>query len=492
LARAGQQKAAADMLHAIAALGPGRAAGLEVALLRRMGRTSEAQAAVQKALAADPSDSLLRVEAVLLGRDDAAIWTLLAADPEWVLDVADEYLDAGLYQDALALLDRNYPSVGELQTEPGAVLPQDYPLIAYYRGYARLRLGQSPADDFRTASGQSTLYVHPYRASSFPVLRAAVEQNPADTTAHYLLGCLLLNSRMTDQALAEWNLAKPSAGRIPAYYETVARLLLTLKSDDRRAASLVDEGLAARPADAALLSLRANIRSGSAAGGGVSLPPPPSFDSPLEAVSVALKALGNHDRAGAAAIFQGKNFPQAKQPPEVRQAYAELRMQSLLSIARPGKCEDVSAMIENFDPEDPGMPFTFHGLGDLMKQLRIQFYFGLAESLCGDKKAANRRWSRIAKAKAPASSADFAFPVLAASLVDPAGSQRAIETALESVRTGGGPPDKGLRQYAEGILLRAAGRNDEAGARFREGATDPSPFTRYLNASAQFDPPLPK
>jgi hypothetical protein len=55
-------------------------------------------------------------------------------------------------------------------------------------------------------------------------------------------------------------------------------------------------------------------------------------------------------------------------------------------------------------------PTTFHGFGDFSKQLRIQFYFGLAESLCGDKKAADRRWSRIAKAKAPATSGDFAFP----------------------------------------------------------------------------------
>jgi hypothetical protein len=128
----------------------------------------------------------------------------------------------------------------------------------------------------------------------------------------------------------------------------------------------------------------------------------------------------------------------------------------------------------------------------LTKQLRIQFYFGLAESLCGDSKAAVRRWTRIAKAKGAGDSADFAFPLVAASRVDPGGSKRAIEAALESLRAGGGPADKGLRLYAEGMLLRAAGREEEAAARFREGAADPAPFTRYLNASAQYDPPLPK
>ena len=56
----------------------------------------------------------------------------------------------------------------------------------------------------------------------------------------------------------------------------------------------------------------------------------------------------------------------------------------------------------------------------------------------------------------------------------------------------GGPADKGLRLYAEGLLLRAAGRNEDAAARFREGASDQSPYTRYLNGSAQDDPPLPR
>ena len=41
-------------------------------------------------------------------------------------------------------------------------------------------------------------------------------------------------------------------------------------------------------------------------------------------------------------------------------------------------------------------------------------------------------------------------------------------------------------------LLRAAGREEEAATRFLEGAADASSFTRYLNRSAQHDPPLPR
>jgi tetratricopeptide (TPR) repeat protein len=486
LARAGQHKAAAGMLHAIAARSPGRAAGLEVALLRRMGQTAEAEAALKKALSENPMDSLLRVESVLLGHEDATIWIRLGADPEWVLDVADAYLDAGLYQDAVALLSRDFPAAGELQTEPGAVAPQNYPLIGYYRGYARLRAGQSPNDDFAKAAGQSTLYVHPYRASSYAVLRAAVEQFPNDGTAHFLLGCLLFNSRATDQALKEWDLAKSSLATIPAYYETVARVLVRTK-DERRIESLIKEGIADRPD---LRNLFAGLRSGTAVASNAPVASAPSFKSPEEAADYALTMLVNQNPSAAEVVFQGKNFPGGRQPLTVRRTYIEARLQNLLSAAR--TCNsDAATRFANFAQPDPDLSFTSFGFTDITGDPRMQFYLGLAESMCGNRRAAERRWTRIASSRPAPSSVDFAFQVLAASVLDPARSQRTVETALEGLRTGGGPSEKGLRLYMEGILLRAAGREEEAMARFRAGAAESNLYTRYLNTSAQNDPPLP-
>jgi len=487
MARKGDLKSAVAMMHSLAAGGVERAAGLEVALLRRLGKTGEAQTALDERLAANPLDSLLRVEATLLGRDDPALWRHLAADPEWVLDVADEYFAAGLYGDAIAVLARDYPPVPELETEPDAVLPQDYPLIAYYRGYARARLGQSPADDFRKASGQSTLYVHPYRASSAAVLRAAIEQNREDATAHYLLGCLLFNSRMTDEALAEWDKAWPSAGRIPAYYQTVARVLAGVKKNPALAEGLLQEALAARPADDGLKDLLAGLR-------GAATPALHSLadhSTPTEIANYALELLAANDLSGAASLFHAKSFPEVKQPAEVRQAYAEVQLRGMLAGATAGQCENLEARVTDFAPERKDLPFTFHEFGDFARQLRFQFYFGLAEWVCGDKKAAGKRWARVAKASAPVSSPDYAFPLLAASLTNPAGSGRALETALESMREGAGA-DHGLLAYAQGMLLRAAGRTEEAAKRFAEGAKAGSPFTRYLNGVAQYDPPLPR
>jgi hypothetical protein len=205
-----------------------------------------------------------------------------------------------------------------------------------------------------------------------------------------------------------------------------------------------------------------------------------------------LGLLAQNDLNGAANVFQEKNFPEENQPPEVRQAYAELQLRAIVSAAASGRCAGLDARIDDFAPENKALAFTFQGFAGLAKQLRMQFYFGLAEWRCGDQKAAAKRWSRIAKASAPLSSPDHGFPLLAASLTDPAGSSRAIETALEGIHTSGGSTDKSLLLYSEGILLRAAGREEEAIKRFAEGAETESPFTRYLNRSAQSDPPLPR
>ena len=118
-------------------------------------------------VAADRSDvvaAALRGRAS--GRDRSALWSHLGADPDRVLDLVSEYMAAGLYGDALDLLDRRYPEVGGLLTEPGAVAPQDHPEVVYYRGYAREKLGGSGLADFAAASR----HVHPLRLPEPPAI----------------------------------------------------------------------------------------------------------------------------------------------------------------------------------------------------------------------------------------------------------------------------------------------------------------------------------
>ena len=215
------------LIEAALADAPGmlRAGGLEVALLRHLGRTSQARERLRHWLAEDPASSLLRNERILLGGRDAALWAHLASDPERVLQVAVDYMSLGLWDDARALLARPYPAAGAV-AEPGTVLPQEYPLVAYYRGYCEERLGRSGREDFALASRQSTRYVFPNRRESILVLRRALEVTPADATAHFLLGSLLLSGGQTEEALAEWQQARTLDPRIPVLHRNIGLTLL--------------------------------------------------------------------------------------------------------------------------------------------------------------------------------------------------------------------------------------------------------------------------
>ena len=144
-----------------------RAGGMEVALLRHARQIEPAKTRVEYWLDKDPTNSLLRFERVKLGTADEALWKHLAADPERVLVAATDYMELGFWDDAIELLGRQYPKVDPATTEPAAPLPQDHPMVAYYRAYAKSKMGQPAAADFAAASKLSTRFVFPYRALAF-------------------------------------------------------------------------------------------------------------------------------------------------------------------------------------------------------------------------------------------------------------------------------------------------------------------------------------
>ena len=113
LARDGKLAEALEVVQAVApeslravALGT-----LEVSLLRRLDRLPDARERARYWTTVDPTSSLLRHESALLGTADGGLWAHLAVDANRVLDVVDHYVTFGDYEDALAVLERQFPDV---------------------------------------------------------------------------------------------------------------------------------------------------------------------------------------------------------------------------------------------------------------------------------------------------------------------------------------------------------------------------------------------
>src|SRR5204863_6270104 len=192
-----------------------REGAVEIALLRAVRRQPEANKRLEFWKQQDPTSSFLRYETIRLGRSDANLLSHLAADPERILEIATEYMRFGLYEDALDVLSRQYPSGLDVVGEPGVLHPSSYPLIAYYRGFCRYALGQDGRADFSAASRMPTNYVFPNRPESFAVLHRAIEIDPNDASAHFLLGSIYLSGGMTGPALQEWETARRIKPSIP-------------------------------------------------------------------------------------------------------------------------------------------------------------------------------------------------------------------------------------------------------------------------------------
>jgi predicted Zn-dependent protease len=131
-------------------------------------------------------------------------------------------------------------------------LPSTDPLLAYYRGFCREKLGQSGAADYAAASRMPLLYVFPNNPDEITVLHAALAVNGSDASAHFLLGTLFFSKGIVDSALEEWKLAESLNPKIASLQASVGRVLLDVKMQPVEAAAEFQRGFQMEPNNAAL------------------------------------------------------------------------------------------------------------------------------------------------------------------------------------------------------------------------------------------------
>ena len=180
-----------------------KATGFRAAMLRRLGRPEEATAPIHSVLMADPLDFLAMNETALsrsksAGRQVLArMKTGMRDDVQSYLELAADYMDWGLWDEAIDILQRPMKSkMGSAST---------YPMVSYYLGYLYERQGQTDkaTEQYRQAAKRPADYCFPYRLESADVLKAAIKANPSDARAWYYLGNLLYDNQ-PEKAIEAW------------------------------------------------------------------------------------------------------------------------------------------------------------------------------------------------------------------------------------------------------------------------------------------------
>ncbi len=388
--RLGNGGAAESALRRLAA-DPGlslRAGGMAVALWRTLGRKDEARNLLASLEKEDPTGNFLRVEATKLGRVDDALWLHLAADPERILDVAVDYLRAGLYGDGVEVLTRKYPTGPGVVSEPGMPRPETYPLIAYYRGLLKTMVGQDGRADFDAASRMPTTYVFPNRAETLGVLRQAIAANAEDATAHFLLGSLLLSGGDVDAAMSEWETARRLNPRIPVLHRNMGYTVLATGGDPEKAIALFTEGTKVDAMNVGLYygldsaMAKANRSAADRAGALLGYPDQKSLPAALVyKLAIALAEAGRFDEADQQ--FTGRFFPREEGGVNVRQVYLEVRIRRAQALADRTDCQPALDLVSRLGDAVPGLAFTADGLQPFLESARFKEMIGQVRKQCG-------------------------------------------------------------------------------------------------------------
>ncbi|MGI8962790.1 MAG: DUF5107 domain-containing protein [Bryobacteraceae bacterium] len=367
-----------------------------VALRRTLGDEEAARTLATQRLGRYPLSYFLREE---LGNPDLAS---LGADSYRVLGIAAEYMRLGLYRPALTVLSRRYPASPADRSEPGTVLPQDHPLVAYYRAYCKEKLGVPAMQDYAAASSLSTLYVFPNTAETVHVLTAALRARPSDGTAHYLFGTFLFSRGLTDAALQEWDEARKLAPRIPVLHANIGAALLRVRKDAQGALSAFQDGVAVDEKnpelyvgmDEALSVLQRPARDRVQA-----LERYPDLAKMPTALiyELALNRMETGDFDGAKRLFHDRFFPREEGGTNVRQVWIEVLLQQALSLQRTGHCEMALREAHNLGAEVPSLPFTRDGLTPILDSARTRYLLGVLTSACGQAEEARKHFERASK-----------------------------------------------------------------------------------------------
>ena len=476
-ARDGQTESALREARQVEPLAP-RASmigGVEVALLRQLGRNAEALDRARYWRSVDPLSSQLRYELVLLGAPDLTLFEHLAADANRVLDVVDQYLAIGQYREALALVDRAYPDVESTMREPGAVSPNDSALVGYYRAYLRSRAGAKAAADQRPSQSMSTVYVFPNRRSSFAVLDAAVAANPNDAVAAFLSGSLRFAKGLVPEAISAWERARQLRRDLPTLHRNLGLALLQQPSPDfTRARGVLEEGTVADSRNVEVYAALDAVLSATAASPVervAALRRYPASDAmpPALVIKLALALAEAGESDTAERLFHDRFFPKEEGGTSLRTVYAQVRVASAAAAANGGRCDDGLSMLDSLTREQPGLPFTTGGLGDVLGNAPLAMQVANVESACGRTDAARARWERLVRAL------DSESAPLATALGANAGTRLRrprtdaerlrIEQALANATAtleSAGTSSPGLTEYAKALLLAELGRTDEA------------------------------
>ncbi|KPK37396.1 MAG: hypothetical protein AMJ65_14670, partial [Phycisphaerae bacterium SG8_4] len=232
-----------------------KALNVKAAILRKLGRFDEAKQIATDILTVDPLDFMamkeLSLGQIALGRQKrgkralADLERKLGGQVESYLELAVEYGNAGLWDEAIEVLSR--PVANKLQ------FAGTYPMVHYYLGYFHRQNGDETdaSRHFSQAAKMPMDYCFPFRLESIEVLNCAIQNNPDDARAYYYLGNLLYDLQ-PQEAIALWERSREKDDSLAIVHRNLGWAYYRSDGDIPKAVASYEKAVARNRKDARL------------------------------------------------------------------------------------------------------------------------------------------------------------------------------------------------------------------------------------------------
>ncbi|ASA20750.1 DUF5107 domain-containing protein [Paenibacillus donghaensis] len=231
-----------------------KARNLKTAMLRKLGLAGQSVTFALETLEMDVADFGAYNELALANaalEDNAAaqgilseLQQLMRNDPHNYLNVIADYMNCGLYEEAIAVGKR-------VANQEDSV----YPILHYALGELYERTGQHEQAQEARRKGQSAnpTYCFPNTLFELELLVSAVHANPEDDKAHYYLGNFYYDKKRPIDAIASWERSRELRDDYPTVHRNLGLAYYNKQNNPQAALASLEQAFACAPQDVRIL-----------------------------------------------------------------------------------------------------------------------------------------------------------------------------------------------------------------------------------------------
>ena len=215
-----------------------KARTLKAAILRKLGRSNAKL--LEESIEIDPLYMGCLYEKALSDGDLEGWKQAMRGDAHNYLELALDYMKAGLYEDAITILESCQDA---------------NPLLKYYQGYVYSLAGKPEAavSCCKDAEKVEAMYCFPNRVEEIAILEHAIAALDAAPQAHALLGCLLYDKKQYEAAVSHWETSVQEDPSQAMVYRNLSIAYYNKRNDLPGAMEQMEKALALDPSYPRLL-----------------------------------------------------------------------------------------------------------------------------------------------------------------------------------------------------------------------------------------------